>query len=823
MKKKIILFVICMCTIFATACSKNKKEVVENLTECSNLVLPDGYVPEMVQEVEQTNQLFVTGFNLNTSDYENMYHLFRLDQTNTGYETPKEIALDDAYVILKLVVSHDGKQVYFSAYLKEEVKEGEFESASYHIYKGDLETDKISNIEAVEEINKKQISALADVDSQENLYFASFDYNAPSTAYRAVKKKDGYELEELSLAEEVKSSVNAFFLDEKQQAIMANSNGENELTEFYLVEFDGNKTTKSTELQMPEEISEEQIYSFTLSTEDHMCYIITIPDAKNMQTRKIYKISLSALLNNQKEETTYEPCSYDNYDTSDFEMKYRKKGNMAEKQGVYYEIFVRSFADSDGDGIGDLNGVTKKLDYLKELGIDGIWLMPINASPSYHGYDVTDYNSINPDYGTKEDFETLLKEAHKRNIKVVMDFVINHTSSEHPWFQSAIADENSEYRNYYRWVKKSDKADYSVSDVSNWGEPVWHKNGTDYYYGIFSADMPDLNYNNPKVREEMIKAAKGWLELGVDGFRLDAAMHIYGDNEFKQQKNALEANLQWWNEFAIACEKINPDVYLIGEAWQETESLPEYAQPFDTKFNFTFESDMIAAIQEEKAMSASGGTRLAESLETILKQYAEYDKNFIDGVFASNHDQNRILSQVKTEEKAKLAANIYLTLPGNPFIYYGEELGMLGEKPDENIREPFKWSKDGSDMDTTWEEDASNKNTMSLMEQQLSGANTMYHHYRKMIAFRKAHTALTEGSYTAVDVGNDAVLAYIRESKEETLFVIHNLSAEETVIQEDSLAGGEVLYDGLDKDILVMDGDKVKVRENDTVVVKLGK
>lgn len=811
MKKQTILFTICLATIFATACNKEKKETVEPLTECTDFSLPNDYVPEMIQEVEETDQVYVMGYNENATDYETMYQLFRFDKEKTGYKEPQEITIDETYFVQNMTISNDGKQAYFSCYLTDEISEGEYEKASYHMYKGDIKENEIVNIEDIKDVNIKQVSSLADVDSKGNLYFASFDYDSFSTPYRAVKKENGYELEELSLSEDVEYSSIAFFLEEQKQAILGNRGSDNWLSEFYIADFSENKVEDVQILQMPKEIAKENVYFFSISTENNMCYMITVPDANQPQTRKIYKLSLSTLLENKKETADYENCSYDAYDSSDFEMKYRNKGNLKEKQGVYYEIFVRSFADSDGDGIGDLNGVTQKLDYLKELGVDGIWLMPIQPSPSYHGYDVTDYNAINPEYGTKKDFELLLKEAHKRNIKVIMDYVINHTSSEHPWFQNAISDENSEYRNYYRWVKPEDKTDYSAFDESDMGYGVWCKAGTDYYYGIFASDMPDLNYNNPKVRKEIIKSAQNWLKLGVDGFRLDAARHIYGDCEFKQQKDPLEANLQWWNEFAIACEEINPDVYLVGEAWKEAETLPEYAQPFDTKFNFTFQSDLVAALQNEKAEAVSSKTSLAKSLEDILEEYATYDKNFIDGMFISNHDQDRILSQVKTEEKAKLAANIYLTLPGNPFIYYGEEIGMKGQTPDENIREPFKWSKDGNDLDTTWEEDAFNQDTMPLEKQQASSADTMYHHYKELITLRKSHKALTEGSYRAVDMKNKAIFAYLREYKEEKLLIIHNLSHEKTTLEKDLFTGKDILYrtnanDTLKKNTLHLSG-----------------
>lgn len=480
----------------------------------------------------------------------------------------------------------------------------------------------------------------------------------------------------------------------------------------------------------------------------------------------------------------------DLYDTGSFPMEYRSKTGEEGKSGVYYEIFVRAFADSDGDGIGDFNGITENLDYLQELGIDGIWLMPINASPSYHGYDVTDYLSLNSDYGTEEDFQRLLEEAHKRGIRVIMDFVINHTSSEHPWFQAALADENSPYRDYYRWVYEKDAADFSTADRSDWNSRVWHRNGEFYYYGMFSADMPDLNYNNPEVREAIKAAAGKWLEMGVDGFRLDAAMHIYGANEFKQENDPAGSTLAWWNEFARYCESINPEVYLVGEAWRGDDVLAEYAQPFDTKFNFAFQEKLLACVSAETALSA--GQPLSACLEAILNAYDAVDTNYLDGVFGSNHDQERILSAVGSIHKAKQVAAVYLTLPGNPFLYYGEELGMLGEKPDEMIRTPFLWGGESA-YDTAWIDDPQNAAT-PMLDAQKNDPDSMYAFYRRLIALRKANPALTQGGYEAVDLGNDSIMAYIREADGQKLLVIHNFSPDAQTLRLSGYGVEAVLF-----------------------------
>ena len=529
----------------------------------------------------------------------------------------------------------------------------------------------------------------------------------------------------------------------------------------------------------------------------------------------MYGGSLSAfkqLSQIEEESSPYVPGSYscDAYDTGNFSSDLRQKTDEETKQGVYYEIFVRSFADSDGDGIGDFNGITEKLDYLKELGIDGIWLMPINASSSYHGYDICDYESLNSDYGTEEDFKNLLDAAHARGMKVIMDFVINHTSSDHPWFQAAVEDPTSEYRNYYRWVEEDDYEDYTLEDQSPWGSNVWWECDGAYYYGIFSPDMPDLNYNNPAVREAIKSAAGKWLELGVDGFRLDAAMHIYGANEFKQEQDATQSTLTWWNEFARYCESINPDVYLVGEAWNEDAVLEEYVQPFDTKFNFAFQEHLT------EAMASGSAQGLAQFLQNILDTYETVDSNYLDGVFGSNHDQNRILSTLADGDKAKQLAAVYMTLPGNPYIYYGEELGMLGKKPDEMIRTPFLWGE-GSAYNTSWIEDDQNSGTPTL-EEQLTDENSMYAFYKKLIALRKSSEALTQGNFEAVELGSDSLMAYIRQSEGQRLLVIHNFGSDAQRVDLQSFDVTRTVF-AMDAQV---DGDVLTLGSNGSVILQLG-
>ena len=233
---------------------------------------------------------------------------------------------------------------------------------------------------------------------------------------------------------------------------------------------------------------------------------------------------------------------------------------------VFYEIFVRSFHDSDGDGIGDLQGLTQKLDYLNDgdpatdddLGITGIWLMPINDSPSYHGYDAVDYRAINPDYGTMADFQAFLAAAHARGIKVIIDYVMNHCSNQHPWFVAA-AQNDPTYRDYFRWSASD------PGETGPWGQDVWHWNTSGWYYGLFWSGMPDLNYDTPAVKTEMFDTATYWLDtIGVDGFRLDAVLYI--DEDGGQLQNTPET-LQFWQDYNTHVKAVKPDVLSVGEAW----------------------------------------------------------------------------------------------------------------------------------------------------------------------------------------------------------------------------------------------------------------
>jgi alpha-amylase len=454
-------------------------------------------------------------------------------------------------------------------------------------------------------------------------------------------------------------------------------------------------------------------------------------------------------------------------------------------RNIAYEIYVQSFADSDGDGKGDIKGMMLKLDYLKDLGVGALWLMPMSPSPSYHKYDVTDYYGIDSTYGTVNDFKKFVEEAHKRNIKVVIDMVLNHSSSRHPWFIDAQKNLNSPYRDYYVWTEKSDPATRSNGNITagesrqrnHWVRP----RGADsnyYYYAQFGGNMPDLNYDNPKLREEVFNIGRFWAsEVKVDGFRLDAARHIFPD------ERPLD-NHRWWEYFIQEMRKVNKDFYLVGEVWAPAEVVGPYLKGIPALFNFDMGVAIIKALNNETADS------LAIMHKKIRDFYRTVNPDYVDATFLTNHDQVRIMSSLNNNaDRARIAASILLTLPGSPYLYYGEEIGMLGKKPDQGIREPFMWdTKDKDKLRTTWEKPFnSNDSTMIPLSVQMKDQNSLYNHYKKWIQLRNESAALTYGEIEPVNFNNRALSAFVRTGDDPVL-VIHNVSgAELSVTLPDAL------------------------------------
>ncbi|HEY6807707.1 MAG TPA: alpha-amylase family glycosyl hydrolase [Gemmatimonadales bacterium] len=449
----------------------------------------------------------------------------------------------------------------------------------------------------------------------------------------------------------------------------------------------------------------------------------------------------------------------------EFPQAYRwlfQEGPAWTRGGTCYEIFVRSFFDSNGDGIGDLNGVTAKLGYVDSLGADCIWLMPVMASPSYHGYDVRDYYTVEPAYGTNADFQRLTAEAHRRGIRVLVDLVLNHTSSEHPHFQEALRDTASPYRAWYR---------FSPTPLGKgpWGEDAWRRSPVrdEYYWGVFSRGMPDLNDDTPAVREEAKKIATFWLtEMGADGFRLDAVPYLVEEGSCLMGCAGTHAVLR---AFAAHVDSVKPGAYTVGEAWGNIDAvLPYYPDQLTSYFGFALADSLLAAERTGHAAGLLAGyLRLQDTLPAWRWS-----------PFLSNHDQTRVMTALGGDiAKARQAATLLLTLPGFPFIYYGEEIGMTGDKPDPRIRTPMQWSPRaglGFTTGTPWETPQADSLTTTVAAQD-ANPGSLLNLYRRLIHLRRNADALGAGTLVALTPSSSQVAAYLRRAGTHAVLVVANV------------------------------------------------
>jgi alpha-amylase len=442
------------------------------------------------------------------------------------------------------------------------------------------------------------------------------------------------------------------------------------------------------------------------------------------------------------------------------------------KSAVMYEVFVRSFADGNADGIGDLKGLTQNLEYIKNLGADGMWMMPISPASSYHKYDVVDYFGIDPEYGTMEDFKRFVEKSHALGMRVVIDLVLNHCGSKHPYFIDASGNKQSKYRDWFVWSDTSK----ITTEKQNWYYPKG-TNGKyiqgEKYYGFFWSEMPDWNFDNPQVEAYMISIGKHWLDLGVDGFRLDAAQHLY-PNVSDPKTHAF------WRKFRKTMQGIKPDFYMVGEVYNAKSVVAPYLQGgMHAAFNF----DLAEGICKSVVNGKDSGLVVLQN--EILNTYRGYSGDFIDATFITNHDQNRIGTLVEGKlSHMKLAAAILLTLPGSPYIYYGEEIGMLGKKPDENIREPFIWSGEVNKTQTSWLKPIhSTPKDVQPLDGQMKDESSMYNFYKKWIAFRKQHLEIMNGQLLDVDQSNKSLLCYQMVNNNSSYLVVHNLSGSEVSVE----------------------------------------
>lgn len=450
------------------------------------------------------------------------------------------------------------------------------------------------------------------------------------------------------------------------------------------------------------------------------------------------------------------------------------------KYPVVYEIFIRSFYDSDGDGVGDINGVSQKVDYLRKLGIDAVWFMPFNEAVSYHGYDITDYYNVEKDYGTMEDLENMIQVLHENGIKVIMDLVINHTSDEHPWFKDAVENTTSSpYWDYYIMSLE----DHSGQDHWHWkinskGQKVW-------YFGLFGYNMPDLNHDSQKVREEVKKIVDFWISKGVDGFRIDAAKHIYGwswDDGIQESAEYFE----WFRDYVLSKK---PDAILVGEVFSgNTYDLSLYPIPV---FNF--------------------------ALMYSIRNYPEGQDGMIENnwveesfLFLENHDLHRFFSHLQEhykkfsesdyefiKKRAALWYFLIFTLKGSPVIYYGGEIGTRGFKwhgpvYDEPVREPMQWYASGTgEGQTFWTKEVYKNAGITFgnadvdgciyddpydgfsVEEQENDPKSLLNFIRFILNFRKDHDAILNGDQTIFRDWKN-LIAFYRESSNEKLLVVLN-------------------------------------------------
>lgn len=499
----------------------------------------------------------------------------------------------------------------------------------------------------------------------------------------------------------------------------------------------------------------------------------------------------------KESEITVNPISYDyEQDLQIIDDNYRN----------YYEIFVYSFYDSDGDGIGDLNGVTEKLDYIADMGFNGIWLMPIMSSTTYHKYDTTNYYEIDREYGTMEDFQRLVEECHNRGIRVVIDMVMNHSSSKHQWFMDACAylrglPDGAEpdpaecpYLEYYHFAKERVNSDYYDIRGCDW-----------YYEGVFWSEMPDLNLSCEALRQEFEQIAKYWIDMGVDGFRMDAALHFEeGDTAFNAE------TLNWLYSY---CKSLNPDFYMVSEVWAGVTTIQGY---YESETPSMFNFDVAGA--EGKLIKAARGTYTASRFVADMLRYqelfSEANADYIDAPFITNHDLGRASNALMSNmDDLKMACGLLMMMNGSPFVYYGDEIGMKGGgTKDENKRLPMIWS----DTDTTGmtngpkNADAGITSAFPAVDEQRIDGASIFNYYKRALRLRNENPEIARGSITIVESLCDAHQAAITKTYEgSTIAIVYNNSKEEIRV---TLTGTE-LADMQIRGYLTLNGEVITLSD----------
>ncbi len=444
---------------------------------------------------------------------------------------------------------------------------------------------------------------------------------------------------------------------------------------------------------------------------------------------------------------------------------------------VFYEIFVGSFSDSDGDGTGDLRGIINRLDYLNDgsdgdglsLGVEGIWLSPIFTSGSYHKYDCNDYYEIDPEFGTMDDLRELVEKCHERNVKVILDLVINHTGPRNPWFTAFCdahrsGDTSDKYYDFYTY--------YTEGDTPPAGRTFYKIPGTsDYYEGNFSSEMPELNYDNEAVRQAVLDVAKYYLDLGVDGFRFDAAKYIYYNDNVQSG--------EFWVWYMDELRAIKPDIYTVAEVW-DSDGVTDAYFPALNCFNFT-----ASQSEGQFAAAAKGGdvNRLTSYVDSYLERVTALNGDAMMVPFIANHDTDRAAGYLPPATgRMQMAANLYILSSGSPFIYYGEELGACGSRGGSNTDANRRLRMEWGDGDTVQDPEGSTYKADGRVEataaEQLKDGDSLLSYYKKLIMIRKANPAIARGDYTALAFTGTKLGGFVSEYEGATVAVLHNTTSD---------------------------------------------
>ncbi|HAS8348283.1 TPA: alpha-glucosidase [Vibrio vulnificus] len=505
---------------------------------------------------------------------------------------------------------------------------------------------------------------------------------------------------------------------------------------------------------------------------------------------------------------------------------------------VVYQIYPRSFCDSNNDGIGDLNGIISKLDYLKTLGVNVLWLSPVYKSPmDDNGYDISDYQDIAAEFGTMADMQNLLAQAKARDIRIVMDLVVNHTSDEHPWFVEARKSKDNPYRDYYIW--RDAKPDGSVPDDqgSIFGGSAWQWDEAtqQYYFHLFSKRQPDLNWENPKVQQEVHKMMNWWIDQGIGGFRLDV-IDLIGkeiDKGITGNGPRLHPLLQEMNRATFG----DKDLLTVGETWGATPEIAKlYSDPERHELSMVFQFEHITLTWQHGDKWNPIPLDLKQFKHVLTKWQTELSNQGWNSLFWNNHDLPRVVSKYGDDqryrvESAKMLATALHFLKGTPYVYQGEEIGMtnvayesleqykdietlnfykvktesgvshqhmmdaIHENSRDNARTPMQWSASqngGFSQAKPWIEVNPNYPEINV-EQALADSDSIFYHYQKLIELRKEHPAIVYGDFTPLFAEHDSVFAYVRSHQDEQLLVINNFSDQDISIElPDNLQNKEV-------------------------------